>query len=474
MLLKALDLLRTLGWGIINFIYSLIDSLFDILKEINALDIVNSMSDETMFRNFYTGIMAIAITVLGLFAVWNFVKKIMDPDEGLAAGQIVKEIVKCGILILMSTFLFVQMSGLSIKLSGYTSSIFTTNSSSLSSNMLTPYVTYTDSYKSSGDFANDDYKTPIANGKFNNAKMYNDKFVTDSHWILPDEKDYKYSINWIMAVIVGGFFLYALFFSGMMLARRQIEFLFLFVISPIIFATSVGNKQRRSAVIEQLVSLILQGAVVMLIIGLTAMLMKAIQGTTFFSSSAFKDMVTKSILYIGCGTFLLTGSQVVNRFIGGNVSANSGREQLMSMMGFSRAASSVAAAGGLATVGAGLVGAGAITKGVSGVSKTGNSAVSKAGQTISNFGKKVSSSNTPFSGYGSNLQNLGNYMHASAMTRKNPINSDGMKVPNSSTKMSRFGSRMMSAGTDALRSSVSTVIPQRNMYRRRYRTRGDE
>ena len=86
MLLKALDLLRTLGWGIINFIYSLIDSLFDILKEINALDIVNSMSDETMFRNFYTGIMAIAITVLGLFAVWNFVKKIMDPDEGLAAG----------------------------------------------------------------------------------------------------------------------------------------------------------------------------------------------------------------------------------------------------------------------------------------------------------------------------------------------------------------------------------------------------
>ena len=32
MLNKALDLLRTLGWAIINFIYSLIDSLFDILK----------------------------------------------------------------------------------------------------------------------------------------------------------------------------------------------------------------------------------------------------------------------------------------------------------------------------------------------------------------------------------------------------------------------------------------------------------
>ena len=38
MLLKALDLLRTIGWGVINFIFSLIDSLFEIIKEMNAFD----------------------------------------------------------------------------------------------------------------------------------------------------------------------------------------------------------------------------------------------------------------------------------------------------------------------------------------------------------------------------------------------------------------------------------------------------
>ena len=81
MLNKALDLLRTIGWGVINFIYSLIDGLFDILKEINALDIVNSVSTESMFKNLYTGIMAIAVTILGLFAVWNFVKKILDTEN---------------------------------------------------------------------------------------------------------------------------------------------------------------------------------------------------------------------------------------------------------------------------------------------------------------------------------------------------------------------------------------------------------
>ena len=147
MLNKALDLLRTLGWGIINFIYSLVDSLFDILKEINALDIVNSVADESMFKNIYTGIMAIAVTVLGLFAIWSFVKKVMDPDEGLSMEQIVKEIIKCGILVLMSTFLFVQCSNLSIRLSGYTATAFTSNNMSIGDNMLTQYITYTDSIK---------------------------------------------------------------------------------------------------------------------------------------------------------------------------------------------------------------------------------------------------------------------------------------------------------------------------------------
>lgn len=448
MLMKALDLLRTLGWGIVDFIYSLIDSLFDILKEINALDIVNSVSNESMFTKFYTGVMAIAVTVLGLFAIWSFVKKIMDPDEGLSMEQIVKEIIKCGLLVIMSTFLFVQSSTFSIKLSGYTSTIFTSNNVSIGDNMLTQYVSYTDAYKVSGDFKNEDYAKAIQNDTFTKKKMYKDKFVTDAHFILPDEKEYKYKINWIMAIIVGGFFLYALFFSGMMLARRQIEFLFLFVISPIIFATSVGNKQRRGAVIEQLVSLILQGAVVMLIIGLTASLMKSIQGTTFFTSTA-KDIVIKSILYIGCGTFLLTGSQVVNRFIGGNVSANSGREQLMSMMGFGQAMQTGAIAGGVGALGVAKVGAGA-TSSLAG-KLGGNKLVDSIGKGISNFGRNVAG--------------------------KHPVNSPMNKVGNAISRFgggvqkhtpSAIGKNMRTSGYRNVGDAISTMSPTRNMYRRRY------
>ena len=449
MLMKALDLLRVLGWSLVDFIFSLIDSLFNILKEINAFDIVNSISNESIFNNLYSGIMSIALAVLGLFSIWNFVKKIIEPDEGLNTGQIVKEIIKCTLLVLMSTFLFIQSSNLAINLSGYTASIFSSNKVSIGDKMLTQYITHTEAYKVSDDFKNENIEKYVKNDKFTNKKMYNDKFITNDKWILKDEQEYKYSINWIMAIVVGGFFLYDLFFSGMMLARRQIEFLFLFVISPIIFATSIGNKQRRGAVIEQLVSLILQGAVVMLIISLTAILMQSIQSTTFFEDSNIKDMIIKSILYIGCGTFLLTGSQVVNRFIGGNVSANSGREQLMSIMGFGNVVKTGAIASGIGVGGLGLVGAGAITSAVGHFG--GNSLINKAGRTINNFGKNMITSNPN----NKTMASIGN-----------TISKFGLSV--SSNTPSSLGKKLRSVGYRNVGDAISTMDPTKNIYRRRY------
>lgn len=470
MLLKALDLLRTLGWGIIHFIYSLIDRLFDILRGLNAFDIINSVSGDNNFITFQKSIIAIAVTLLGLFAITRFAKKIIDPDESLSSEGIVKEIIKCGILIIISTFLFVQASTFSIKLAGFTSNIFSSGGTTLSASMETMFIDYSDGYKDSDEFKGEDIAKNIKNGNFDGKKMYNDKYVTSSRWILPDEKDYKYSINWIMAIIVGGFFLYSLFFCGMMLARRQIEFLFLFVISPIVFATSIGNKERRNAVVQQLVSLMLQGAVIMLIISLTAIVMGQINETTFFSNT-FKDIVIKSIMYIGCGSFLLTGSQVVNKFIGGNVSANSGREQLMAMMGFGQAMGGIATTGGLAAAGAGLMGVGAIVKGTSKVSGVGNSALGKVGQAVSNFGSKIGGDGSSYGGIGINLKMVGDYMQASSNLRRNNVDSKGQA--HSQSRLSRFGSGMMNAGSNAMASAMQSIAPTRTMYRRRYRGRDE-
>ncbi|MGM9875703.1 MAG: hypothetical protein ACI310_00540 [Bacilli bacterium] len=457
-MLKALDLLRRLGWAVIDFIYNLIDTLFNILKELNLYDIVDSVSDNTIFKNFHSGIIAIAITLLALFIAWRFVMKILEPDEGLSTHQIVMEIIKCSVLVLMSVFLFTQANTLSMKLSGYTSNIFTSNGTTLSDSMLTMYVNHSEGYKASDEFKNEDIGANIKNDKFTKKRMFNDKYVTNSRWILPDEKDYKYDINWIMAIIVGGFFLYALFFSGMMLARRQIEFLFLFLISPIVFATSIGNKQRRSAVIEQLVSLMLQGAVVMMIIGITVIVMQSINSTTFFANSQFKDMALKSLMFIGCGTFLLTGSQVINRFIGANVSANSGREQLMSLMSYGHTMSMATHVGSNALTGAGAFGLGVASSAIGKVG--GNKVVNKVGNTIQKFGNSIKGSG------GTSSSPIGNMVRGGI---GNTIEKFGCKVKNSTP--SNIGKSMRMRGRENMGEAVSSIMPQRNMYRRRYRSR---
>ena len=475
MLLKALDLLRVIGWGVISFIFSLIDSLFEIIKEMNAFDIIDTMANNNIFENLHTSIIIIAITLFGLFTVWSFVKKIIDPDEGLSFGQIVKETIKCGAFILLSTFLFSQVASFSIQLSGFTANIFKNNNTELSDSMLSLYIDYSDSYKVS-DNPNLDrnaIEENIKNNKFTDAKMYNDKFVTNDRFIIPNEKDYKYKINWIMAVIIGGFFLYALFFSGMMLARRQIEFLFLFIISPIVFATSIGNKQRRGAVIEQLVSLTLQSVVVMLIINMTALIMGAVNNTDFFTND-FQNIVIKSLMFIGCGSFLLTGSQVINRFIGGNVSANSGREQMMSLMGFGQTLSSIGSVGGLATTGAGMMGAGAMVKGLGSISNNGTKAMLSVGDKIANFGNGITShakGNESIANIGSKISNFGTGMQTKANNILQTKNKEGLNVPNLPNKLTRFGGRMMDSGMDSLESAFNTIIPTHNLYRRRNRYR---
>ena len=471
MLLKALDLLRELGYGIIKFIYNLIDGLYTIINEINALDIIGALSDNTVFTNFYTAIITIAITVFALTVAYRFSMKVLEPSEGPSISQIIEETVKCGLLLVLSTFIFIQVSDLSIKLSGYVSSAITsTTNNTIGSAMLINYIDYSDSYKASDDFKEIDYEKNVNDGSFSSSQMYNDKFIVKERFIRSDERDYIYSINWIMAILVGGFFLYAMVFSAIMLGRRQIEFLFLFIISPIVFATSVCSKQRRSALIEQLVSLLLQGAVVVLIINIAIMVMTQIEASTFFTNS-FQNIAIKSMLYLGCATFLMTGSQVINRFIGANVSANSGREHLMSLMGFGKyaggAARGVAGIGlGAAAVGGGTaMKAGSYALSHSGIAQNmgrmSNNVLTKAGNNISAFGMSLKNGHTDLTndlgllspksriknGIGSVISNFGANVASSASTRNE--SGSGLGVSN----------YLKNKGSNAIKTGANIATP---------------
>lgn len=387
MMLKVFDFVRSALWYIVDFIYGLIDNLFVIIKKLNAIDIVNTMSNNVIFSKFYKGIFVISITLLSLYIIWKLINKIFNQDDEISVNMIISDSIKCVVMILMSTFLFSQVSIFSIKLSNYTSNIFdNTTNATMSSNMLTMFITYKEGYVNSNYF---DEQSSIAelvdSGVFNKDDHYLEKYISKNKLIF-DEKDYKYNINWILAILCGGFFLYSLFFAGIMLGRRQIEFLFLFMISPVVFSMSVCNKQRRGAVIEQLVSLLLQSSVVMLIVNLAIMVMQQVSSTTFFANP-FQNIIVKVLLYLGCSTFVLTGSQIVNKFIGANISASNGREQLMSLIGYGRIFKNGASMVGTTAIGTGALATGTTMK-TAGYVK--NNALTNMGLAMNNYGTSSS------------------------------------------------------------------------------------
>ena len=260
-----------------------------------------------------------------------------------------------------------------------------------------------------------------------------------------------------MAIISGGFFLYSLFFVGIMLGRRQIEFLFLFSISPIVFATSVCNKQRRGSVIEQLVSLTLQSAVVMLIVNLTVMVMQEINVTTFFTNT-FMNLTTKTLLYLGCATFILTGSQVINRFIGANVSAASGREQLMSLMGYGKIAGIGATVATGAGIGGGLLATGGAIKSGKAV---GSQVLSQAGVALGTMGAVDPSSDQ-----------VPNRMQRFATTMGSKMYVAGQKM-GKKPDVNKFSASdaFISAGANSIENTVKKVMPRASYNASYYRRR---
>lgn len=455
---KVFDFFRTVLWYIVHFIYDLIDNVYKIIKELNSIDIISTLSDNKAFQNLYDGIMAIAITLFGLVIIWRIVNKLLDMDDETTIRTIFNDSLKCAFLILLSTFMFIQVSDFSIKLANYTGNIFETSTkATLSSNLLSMYINYNEDYKKSKDFKESETVLALLNnGKFHKGERYLDKFVSKDK-IIFDDKDYKYDINWLMAILVGGFFLYAMVFSGIMLGKRQIEFLFLFAISPVIFATSVCNKQRRSAVIEQLVSLALQSTIIVLIISLSAMIMQEVNTTTFFDDNV-QDVVIKSLLYLGCATFILTGSQVVNRFIGNNVSANSGREALMSMGGFGKTAAAGVIGGTLLGAGASLLGVGAAAKGANFAK---NTALTQGGMILGTMGS--TSSNSPLSQ--SRMQKIA----SSLGTRMYTAGQNGF----SKSRNTRGGisDTVMNMGQSTLGSAMRTVAPRASYNASYYRRR---
>ena len=192
-------------------------------------------------------------------------------------------------------------------------------------------------------------------------------------------------------------------------------------------------------------------------------------------------------MYLGCAIFLLGGSNIINQFIGANVSANNGREQLMSLMGYGRLAGTGTklAAAGLA--GGALLGAGATVKGASVIAnKTGiagivgrasNDILQKAGSHIADFGGKFGSAILPDGSTMSSsnpimrtVQDVGNKIRThgynmSVAAEKRNRNREGLGI---NKKVSSRASSMMWHGVNMMNPLNKISMPRhtgKNPYR---------
>lgn len=554
------DMFNFLIWTIINLIYCFIDAIYSSFVKLNSINIINDLlTKDNILINAYNSIIVISIVVLSVFAVWNYVKVFLDPDDTQPIQTITFEIVKCTFLVVLSSFFLTQIFNFSIVFSSVMGNLFLRDNHSFSGSIVESYIEINDSFVEKYDGKGQEAelekfskeKEENINGYIKEIEdlnkqlnKYSDstgiKYLFDKNnyscatkkitnkeekehkpilkdetngMLTPDDKNadknkqlgltakiesrkeycnnikkeiarelpgkstkfpntpdtdpftanginvndstsvhnfisnqlkgesyeqtrwYKNEIwNWHyvvkegafgisaldtieicwggntpLLILVGFFLVYAMFFSGIMLARRQLEMLLMFFFSPLIFACSICNKQRRQSLYEQLSSLVLQAGAIMMILGIGAILISKVANLNF--GDGLEGLLIKTFFVCGIATLILTGSQSVNKFIGANVSSNAGREAMQAMSGFNSALKGTAAAGAIATAGAGVAGlAGAkiarhpvaTAKGIGSFAKNGVSGIVNSARANSNIVKSLGSKTV-----GKGLKSLG-------------------------------------------------------------------
>lgn len=522
---SVLDILRSLGINLVDIIYKTIDVLYDVAHSINSLNFIKMLenAEESPFIKIFNAFFVLAFALLFLFAVWKITFRIFDSDTNeQPIFDLVKEIIKCGFLIFSVYLIFNTSIDIGANLSNAIYNNFNVKDSSIGNKMSIAYLTINDSCMDSSK--NDDNTKTLKEAFDSSSSMSKISSVKDGENLIrsnkvktkdlfeettfntkcsinttkKDNEAYFFKYNFLFGIVIGIVFLFAVGFSVIMLGRRQLELAFLMIISPLVIATSVGRKEQRAALYQQLASLVLQAAAMMLLIGLTSLIFNVIQNSTEINNlDYFTKIVTQTVLYLECTFLLMTGCNSLNRFIGENVSANSGRDMMLAMAGLG---------GGIATAGklaGGLFGATGAT--IKGTYKTGKG----IGQLAKGTGRLAKglygkyASNHPKANEGiANRMNealgksLGNMMKANELKESsNPIaRAYGRMIENRSTnkmkdlagkwdfqnnkynpEMVKSGTRMAREGINNIREGVggafNSIRNIGNPYARRYSSR---
>ena len=79
----VLDILRSIGMGLVNIIYNTIDVLYNVAHKINSLNFIQILEnvENSPFTKIFNSFFVLAFAILFLFAVWKITFRIFDADE---------------------------------------------------------------------------------------------------------------------------------------------------------------------------------------------------------------------------------------------------------------------------------------------------------------------------------------------------------------------------------------------------------
>ena len=80
---SVLDLLRDIGMGIIDTIFSTIDTLYSVGNIINGLNLISMLQevDDSPFTKLFNAFFILSFIILFLFSVWKITFRIIDADS---------------------------------------------------------------------------------------------------------------------------------------------------------------------------------------------------------------------------------------------------------------------------------------------------------------------------------------------------------------------------------------------------------
>ena len=286
----VLDILRGLGMGIVNIIFSTIDTLYEVAQKINSLNFIQMLEniENSPFTKIFNAFFILSFTVLLLFSIWKVSFRILDADSNeQPLFELVKEIVKCGFLIFCVYLIFNTGINIGINLSNAIYNNFNSSESTIGDKMKIAYLTInescyavengdkvdkenveelkeklngysdTSSVSTMADFEKLVRNNTITATDVSDSGSFSYRCSIYKPGIWNDGEDYAFSYNFLFGIVIGAIFLFSIGFAVLMLGRRQLELAFLMVISPLVIATSVGRKGQRSALYQQIASLVL-------------------------------------------------------------------------------------------------------------------------------------------------------------------------------------------------------------------------